>query len=56
MKKLEKYERIAKLIRYNLVSLFYLILVVAISLLIAYNLCKIVDLTPLLQSMLTFGA
>jgi hypothetical protein len=55
MKKLEKQERIAKLVRYNLISLFYLILVVATSFIIAYNWEKIVEIMPLLQSMLTFG-
>lgn len=55
MKKLEKHERIAKLVRYNLISLFYLILVIATSFIIAYNWNKLTELTPLLQSMLTFG-
>lgn len=55
MKKLEKHERVAKLIRYNLISLFYFILVVATSFIIAYNWEKIIELIPLLQSMLTLG-
>lgn len=55
MKKLEKHERVAKLIRYNLISIFYFILVIATSFIIAYNLEKIIELIPLLQSMLTFG-
>lgn len=55
MKKLEKHERIARLVRYNLISLFYFILVVATTLIVAYNWEKIVELMPLLQSMLSFG-
>lgn len=55
MKKLEKHERIAKLVRYNLISLFYFILVVATTLIVVYNWEKIIELTPILQSMLTFG-
>lgn len=55
MKKLERHERKSKLIRYNLISLFYFILVVAISFFVAYNLEKVIELMPLLQSMLTFG-
>ena len=51
--KIAKYERIAKLIRYNLISLFYFILVVVIFFILKYT--NIVELTPLLQSMLTFG-
>lgn len=53
--KIVKYERIAKLVRYNLISLFYFILVVATSLVIAYNVDKLIELMPLLESMLTFG-
>lgn len=52
---MRKLKTIAKLIRYNLVSLFYFILIVAISFFLAYNLDKIIDVTPLLQSMLNFG-
>lgn len=55
MKKLERHERIAKLVRYNLISLFYFVLVVAISLILSYNWEHIIKLMPLLQSMLTFG-
>lgn len=55
MKKLKRIEIIARLIRYNLISLFYFILVVATSFIVAYNWEKIIDLMPLLQSMLTFG-
>lgn len=55
MRKLERQERKAKLVRYNLISLFYFILIVAITLIIAFNWNFIVELTPVLSAMLTFG-
>lgn len=54
MKSLENMERIAKLIRYNLVSIFYLILIIAVTLAI-FNLDFLMRLTPLIQSMLNFS-
>lgn len=55
MKKLEKHERVAKLIRYNLISLFYYILILVITSILIYNLEKVIELMPLLQNMLNFG-
>lgn len=55
MKKLEKHERIAKLVRYNLISLFYYILILVTTFIVVYSWERIIDLMPLLQSMLNFG-
>ena len=55
MMNLESMERIAKLMRYNLVSLFYLLLIIGISAIIILKWETITELTPLLQSMLSFG-
>lgn len=53
--KIQKHERIARLIRYNLISFFYLVLILAIIFFLVYNLEKLIELIPLFHNMLTFG-